>query len=331
MRTNALGRSSNGNLCGETTGGGQLNKYRFENRTLDPIFKFHLPFTQILRLSGRINISFLLAFCACSVLFASAQDLESLAEKITRGNEEQKRDALFTIRNLETEEASRIALPALKDNSEIVRATAAFSVIFLPEAAAARVLLPNLDDKSPLVRRETAYALGEVGSASATGPLLRILKEDKIIEVRDAAAIALGKIGDVSAVDDLLKILQRKPGEREEFLRRSAARSIGQIAQNLQNKAIAEKTPQNLAPGVIASRMKNEDLSRKIPVFRFAVPVLISSINNPKEFADVKREIAFALGAIGDPSAVPVLRMNLDADDYYFVQIIREALVKLNF
>ena len=155
-------------------------------------------------------------FFALFAFFAvqmSAQNLEVLDKQIQTGNTEQKREALFQIRNFQTSETSRIAVAALRDADEIVRATAAFSVIYLPKAEAAQVLLPNLQDKSEIVRRETAYALGKVGDASAVDSLLQMLQKDKIFEVRTASAVALGEIGDISAIGELVKILQKKPNE----------------------------------------------------------------------------------------------------------------------
>ena len=92
--------------------------------------------------SGFPYLYFLLFFAlfACFAVSISAQNLENLAEQIRSGDTEQKREALFQIRNFQTAEASRIASPALRDADEIVRATAAFSVIFLPKEEAARSL-----------------------------------------------------------------------------------------------------------------------------------------------------------------------------------------------
>src|SRR5690348_6328443 len=90
-------------------------------------------------LSFRACFRLIIFFCVFGVLLAvniSAQTLETLAEQIRSGNSEQKRSALFEIRNRQKEEASRIAVPALKDSSDIVRATAAFSVIYLPKEEA---------------------------------------------------------------------------------------------------------------------------------------------------------------------------------------------------
>lgn len=286
----------------------------------------------ILNLFKQVNFLLLFALLACFGLNASAQNLDFLAEQIQHGDTEQKRSALFTIRNLENEQASRIAVPALKDGSEIVRATAAYSVIFLPADEAANVLLPNLADKSALVRRETAYALGEVKNANSVNPLLTILRKDKIYEVRTAAAVALGKIGDVSAVDELNKILQRKPDKKEEFLRRSAARAVGNIAEHLQNLEITIYTPEDtVAINSNQDKRKNrQTFDEKYPVFRFTVQTLIQTIKNPREFDDVKRESAFALGAIGSAAAIPVLQANLNAEDYYLAEISEQALLKIS-
>lgn len=298
------------------------------------ITNYELPITH---LRSRFRLfAFLCAVCAFLAGNSFAQDnLEILAEKIQRGNSEQKRDALFEIRNLKSEAASRIAVPALKDSDEVVRATAAFSVIFLPQPEAAQFLLPLLQDKKELVRREAAFALGKVRSPSAINPLVRQFQKDKIAEVKNAAIAALGEIGDPSAVDVLTRILQNKPKNEntaDEFLRRSAARSIGQIAQIIQTGETEILTPQNFLPDKYKKieQPKYPNLIETFPIFRFAVAVLIQVLQNPRDAPDTKREAAFALGAIGDPSAIPVLRANLGGEDYYLAEISKEALRKIS-
>jgi HEAT repeat protein len=56
---------------------------------------------------------------------------------------------------------------------------------------------------------------------------------------------------------------------------------------------------------------------------------LTGVLQNSSESEDVKREAAFALGAIGDAAAIPVLQANLNDQDYYLAQISREALRKI--
>jgi HEAT repeat protein len=269
-------------------------------------------------------------FCV-SVVNCVAQNLDSLAEKIHLGSAEEKREALYQIRNLQTAEASRIAIPALQDANEIIRATATHSVIFLPSDEAAQILLPLLSDKSFLVRKEAAYALGKTRKVNAVQLLLDLLQRDKILEVKTASVVALGEIGEVSAVEVLLGILRKKPKDEEEFLRRAAARSIGQIAQFQQVKEIYMTTPESPLPekyDVLVNR-KYSNLAENFPSFRQAVGILLTVLQNPKEADDVKREAAFALGAIGDAGAVEKLGENLNAKDYYLAEICRESLFKL--
>lgn len=289
--------------------------------------RLFIKFSAFLRLCGSILLCVLCAFAGN----ISAQNLESLAEQVKFGTTEVKRGALFEIRNLQTAEASRLAIPALTDANEIVRATAAFSVIFLPKDEAFAVLAPLLNDKSEIVRRETAYALGKTQNPAAINLLIQVFQKDKITEVRNAAVVALGEIGDVSAIESLTKILQTKPDEKDEFLRRSAARSVGQIAQIIQIQKSQVVTPQNFLPDKYKEieLPKYAKLTDALPVFRASVAVLIQTLQNRAESNDTKREAAFALGAIGDESAVSVLQANLNNQDYYLAEICKESLRKI--
>ena len=274
--------------------------------------------------------------CVLCVLFcvkiSSAQTNENLAEQIRSGNSEQKRSALFEIRNRQSEDASRIAVAALKDSDEIVRATAAFSVIYLPKDEAFSALIPNLQDKTEIVRRETAYALGKIQNSSAIAPLIQIFQKDKSIEVKNACIVALGEIGDAAAIDALTQILRQKPKDDNDFLRRSAARSIGQIAQIIQIKESYTVTPESFLPEKFKSLTveKYQNLAAKFPQFRAAAAVLTEVLQNPKESGDARREAAFALGTIGDPTAVSILQNNLNSEDYYLAEICKESLKKLS-
>ena len=296
----------------------EITNYELRIMNLKPLFQCSL---------------FLCILCAFAGNSLAQIESDILIEKISRGNTEQKRDALLEIRNLRSESASRIAAPALTDSSEIVRASATFSVIYLPKNEAVRNLVPLLQDKSALVRRETAYALGKGGDSQAVNSLLQILQKDKVLEVRNAAIVALGEIGDAVAVAELTKILQRKSQTKEDFSRRSAARSIGQIAQIIQTNKVEILTPESFLPDQFKSVGKPNYLKliETFPTFRAAINVLIQTLQNSKETDDVKRETAFALGAIGDQSAVPILQANLNNQDYYLAEIAKESLRKISF
>lgn len=266
--------------------------------------------------------------CFAGETFAQT-DYENLAQLVTRGNSEQKRNALFEIRNLETAEASRLAIPALQDSEEIVRASAASSVVFLPPDEAVSVLVPLLGDKKPFVRKEAAYALGKTKNPTAVQPLVATIQRDKIQEVKDAAIVALGDNGGVSAIETLITILQRRPKTQEEFMRRSAARSLGEIANNQVWQRVINR-PENSPYSL--SDFTNEvraNLSKEIPQLKTAARLLIQILKNSAETDDVKREAAYALGEIGDVSAIPLLESKLNSEDNHLVEICRESLKKL--
>lgn len=288
---------------------------------------------------GRPRIPAVFFFLLC--FFAAnnySQNLESLDRAIRSGNSEEKRSALYEIKKIANESASRIAIPALTDSDLMVRATAASAVAYLPEAEVAKVLVPLLGDKQEFVRREAALALGEAGSRSATSALLRTAQNDKVIEVRDAAVAALGMIGDTSTLASLTAILKKKPTEDTEFLRRSAARSIGQIARMAQSGKTRVVTPQNFLPEKYKEERnpKFRDLTASSPdpsgtqqSFKDALDVLITVLNSSSESPDTRREAAFAIGMIGSPSATSVLTKYTTDADPYLAEICKEALLKL--
>lgn len=263
---------------------------------------------------------------------ASAQTPEQLvyyAERIEFGTEDVKRDALAALRNFETEAASRVALPALLDPSEVIRATAVQTVVHLPAAEAFDVLNGMLGRETSLfVRREIAYALGSVGTPQAAGPLAELLLRAGETELRAAAAIALGRTGEPSAVPALTRVLSEKRSSKKNFLRRSAARAVGDIARTLQRGDAPVVTPESFLP----EKFERPPLPRyrrlldSFPVFRPVHERLIAVLRDPKETNDVRREAAFALGEIGDAASIPVLRENVSAADPYLAEICEEAL-----
>ena len=274
------------------------------------------------------NFPILSALVAVFAHAALSQDLNTLSAQLRSGDTETKREALSQIRNLRSEEASRIAIAALRDKNAMVRATAASSVLFLPASEAAGVLTPLLADKDEFVRREAAFALGETGVPTATTALTGSLTRDKSPEVRSAAAAALGKVGNPAAIDHLTNTLDKPAAEETELLRRAAARSIGQIAQVARSGKTTILTPQNFLPEGFKDLggKPRADLTQQ---FSRAVRTLMRILQNAGEADDVRREAAYALGAIGDRSAEAVLSRYASSADVYLAEICREALLKL--
>lgn len=228
--------------------------------------------------------------------------IETQRARLSSLEEEDRRDAVSQLGAMKHPDASRAALPALKDLSASVRATTASAILALPSEESASSLIPLLSDKDEFVRRETAYALGKTRSRSATVVLIERLLADKQDGVRGAAAVALGEISDRAAVPALAaalssqlfvsgaKATSKSKKEQNPFVRRAAARSLGQIGSSE------------------------------------AVPALIAVLQDEKTEDDIKRESATALGLIGDASSLPALRATVSARDPYLSKAAYEAV-----
>lgn len=274
-----------------------------------------------------IKCGFVLGLFCCFVSAQPGDQLEYYRERVKLGTLEVKRDALQELRRLGTEQASRIAAQALNDPSEIVRATAFSAVVFLPKSEANLLLAPFLREKSPFLRKEAAYALAELESTESSPALIEVFLNDKKSEVRSAAAFALGKSGGLMAVPHLTGILSKKPKRSRAFIRRTAARSIGQIAEAVTGRESTATTPENYLPG----RYKTSVGARSTGLeFERASEVLANVLSNPKEANDTRREAAFALGAIGNPASESVLQRFASADDLSLAEICREALLRVS-
>jgi HEAT repeat protein len=233
-------------------------------------------------------------------------EIEKQRRRLNSSESEERRDAVLRLGAMKRPESSRVAATALRDSSAIVRATASRAVLSLSSEEAAALLLPLLQDKDEFVRQETAYALGETHSRTGTPALIALLEKEKKDGVRGAIVVALGQIGDEAAVISLAELLgrrvpasgiinrvRRSKRDENEFVRRAAAHSLGQIRS------------------------------------RAAVPDLVAVVMAERAPDDVRREAANSLGLIGDPSAIPALRAVLTARDPYLSLIASEALQRI--
>src|ERR1051325_2271683 len=234
------------------------------------------------------------------------QTIERERRRLSSSEQEERGDAVMRLGWMKRPETSRAAATALSDSSAIVRATAARAVLSLPSEEAAAALLPLLQDRDEFVRQETAYAIGLTRSRTAVQPLITLLVNDKQSGVRGAAAVALGQLGDDAAAAPLAETLDRR-------IR----------ASGLLNKIRRSKTPENEFVRRAAAHSLGQIRSR------VAVPALVSTLSDEKAGDDVRREAARALGLIADPAAVPALKNVLAARDPYLSRLAYEALLKI--
>lgn len=230
------------------------------------------------------------------------REIERQRRRLSATEGEERRDALMRLGNLKRPDASRAAAAALNDEIPAVRVAAAHAILSLPGAEATNLLFPLIKDKNEFVRREAAFALGESRSRAATTALVDLMLHDKKPSVRGAAAVALGQIGDESALTALSGVVTGQASKKkktksfaEEFVVRSAVRSLGQIGS------------------------------------RTAVPTLISALQDETNSIETRREAATALGLIGDVSALPALHAAFAANiDPYLAEAARDAIRQIN-
>jgi|SRR5215213_5705575 len=230
-------------------------------------------------------------------------EIDKQQQRLSSSDQEERRDAVMKLGSMRSADASRAALPALKDTSAIVRATAAKAILSIGSAESVAVLTPLMNDKDEFVRRETAHALGLTRSPEATTTLIDRLLNDKEDGVRGAAAVALGEIADHAAIPALVSTLapelsapakSKRKREQNVFVLRAVAAALGRIRS------------------------------------RAGTAALVSVLKNEKLPDDVRREAARSLGLIADPAAADALKAATTASDPYLSQTAYEALQKLS-
>jgi cyclophilin family peptidyl-prolyl cis-trans isomerase len=208
-----------------------------------------------------------------------------------------------------------------------------------------------LEDGEARIRRRAALAAGRVGLPDAVPALIRLLQTDTDVEVRQMAAFALGLIGDQSAVDPLrtavadpLPIIAGRAAEALGLLNDVAsAPIIGKMVAGYASAAAAVSPDDARAAvdgaadafrlGVYAlARLKNYDAiaaavlnpDGESRIQWWPVAYALQRIEDkralPALLALARTETTYTrtfavkgLGALRDPSAVPVLLPFIDA------------------
>lgn len=167
-------------------------------------------------------------------------------------------------------------------------ASAAEALGRLRDAESMEPLLAALTTAEPSVRISILEALGRLGRAEALPALLAAL-DDPVPAVRWAAAGALGQLGQAEAATALSARLVA--GAR----RREAATAAGRRSRRRGQAGEPAPVRQRLAWALGRTGGGSE-----------AVAALVGALDDVD--AEVRRQAALALGALGDPAALPALR-----------------------
>jgi HEAT repeat protein len=187
------------------------------------------------------------------------------------------------------------------------------------------LLLAALEDSDANVRKGAVEELAKTRDRRAVEPLIAALK-DKDAEVERAAAGFLGNFGDQRAVDPLIAALQSP----DEFVQAAAAESLGRI-----------KDPRAIEPLIAAVVSPNPslDLAAGDALGQFkdqrVVEHMIAILNDERIHSlpiggYIQSAAIFALGEVGDPSAIePLLQTMKREAQSSLVEDCAKALGKM--
>ena len=214
-------------------------------------------------------------------------DVARWSAQLKSGAQEERRDAAMNLAQIQGDAATLALIAALTDSAPSVRAAVVAGLGERPDPSVVPHVASRLtSDKDAFVRKTAAYALGKFSGTERTTALIAALKE-KDPEVRGAAAVSLGDHADADAVAPLAAALS----DKSDFVRAQTARALG-----VNGRAA---TP--------------------------AVSALIKLLASDED-GEVKRHSAFALGLIGDRSALPALQRASHHSDSYLAQAALDSI-----
>jgi HEAT repeat protein len=206
-----------------------------------------------------------------------------------------------------------ILIEALKDERSEVRGKVAEALGEIRDARAVDALIEAFRDKNSdlSVRRSVVWALRKIGDVRAIDTLIEALKDKSISEVAQKAIIKIAK-KDLDVVDKLIKVLGSKNSDIRE--------GIAEVLDEISWRPGSNKEK-------ILYYIARQDWDECVEMGSFAVEFLIERLKD--EDSDVRKNVAWALGEIGDARAVGALIEALRDKDSKVRRSVAEALGKI--
>ncbi|HIE04885.1 MAG TPA: HEAT repeat domain-containing protein [Candidatus Latescibacteria bacterium] len=177
-------------------------------------------------------------------------------------------------------------------------------------------LIGALKSSDRNLRRRAAEALGKIGDGRAADPLTERLG-DHDRSVRMAAATALSKMGDERGIRFLFAAL----GSRDEVVRMHAIRALVDAGDAVVPELKRSLKDPNFLVRCGSARVLGQNRVKR------AVPDLIEALGD--SIASVRINAAVALGKIGSPEALSVLRKLVDDPDTTVAYYANWAIEKI--
>jgi len=176
-------------------------------------------------------------------------------------------------------------------------------------------LIALLDDPDPQLRGDAFRDLGYLGDARAVAALLPVLEEGSY-EDRVHAARALGVIGDPRAAEPLMAAMNSKRSP----VREAAARALASLGDRRAGEA--------LIPG-LTDRAEEVRKAAARACGELRVQQAAAPLRALLQDAHVRQTAVWALGGIKDPAAVPLLAEWVDQGDWLFCREVALALGRI--
>jgi HEAT repeat protein len=187
-------------------------------------------------------------------------------------------------------------------------------------------LMAMLKDPDARIRRRAALGAGRVKLAEAVGPLSSLLAGDPEPEVRQMAAFALGLVGRADAATALRAALN----DQSPIVRGRAAEALGLVGDTASAAAIGQMAQAYVKGGALTTVSADElgyPLSPETEATRLGLyalvrlqafdPMAAAILDAAGEPVSRWWPVAFALGRVHDPRAIPALRTLVTGEGRY--------------
>jgi len=187
-------------------------------------------------------------------------------------------------------------------------------------------LVAMLKDPDARIRRRAALGAGRVRLAEAVGPLSALMASDPEPEVRQMAAFGLGLVGRADAAAALHTALN----DQSPIVRGRAAEALGLIGDTAGAAAIGQMVQAYVKGGALATISADElgyPLSQETEAVRLGLyalvrlkafdPMAAAILDAAGEPVSRWWPVAYALGRVQDPKAIPALRALVTGEGRY--------------
>jgi len=249
---------------------------------------------------------------------ADALAIPALSEALARDRDvEVRKNAASALGSIDNPRATPALTQALERDAAVsVRVEAAQALANIEDPAAIDALIRVLDkDDDPGVRKSVIEAIDHMEGVRAVPAISRALR-DNDPEVRLAAADALGGMEDSDAVPALLDVARDANAE----VRRAVIGALG----NLHDRRALPAFGAALSDADVEVRRAAAEAYGNIDKLRTAPAELIRAMDDRD--AEVRHQVAHALGHTGDPDALRALIAHVTDANVEVRQAVVESL-----